>query len=186
MPSTCKSLCLQPVQASCCDLMACIWTHVQKPASVRKLTFARRSYRPSAGRFTGVSCGSGGPLPSCAADVRSDLVCTTTMIRHRTVLFRNSSSNSACRCFARDQFHAEVDHRRPDAHINLAKACMLIALEEEAAIEDNLLQNGRAEITWLKVLSDDIQHGSDYDQELDVEMTVINRWRPTSLSTAHV
>ena len=52
---------------------------------------------------------------------------------------------------------------------------MLIALEEEAAIEDNLLQNGRAEITWLKVLSDDIQHGSGYDQELDVEMTVINR-----------
>ncbi len=52
---------------------------------------------------------------------------------------------------------------------------MLIALEEQAAIEDNLLQNGRDEITWLKVLSDDIQQQGGHEQEGDIELNVVNR-----------
>ncbi len=68
-----------------------------------------------------------------------------------------------------------MDHRRPDAHLNLAKACMLIALEEEAAIEDEMLQSGRDEITWLKVLSEDIHQQDSAEREQDVELHVVNR-----------
>ncbi|DBB00582.1 TPA: hypothetical protein ACH3X3_002277 [Trebouxia sp. C0006] len=79
------------------------------------------------------------------------------------------------KCFAREQFRGEVDPRRPDAHLNLGKACMLVALEEEAAFEDELLQNGRDEITWLKVLSEDAHQKDSAEHEQDVELHVVNR-----------
>ena len=53
---------------------------------------------------------------------------------------------------------------------------MLIALEEEAAIEQEMLQNGRDEISWLKVLSNDIQQPSSDEAEPDVELQVIDRF----------
>ena len=43
-----------------------------------------------------------------------------------------------CSLYARDHFLLEVHQDVPDARISLAKACMLIALEEEAALEINL------------------------------------------------
>lgn len=85
------------------------------------------------------------------------------------------TSAAEVRCFAREQFRSEVDHRRPDAHLNLAKACMLIALEEEAAVEDELLQNGRDEITWLKVLSEDTHQKDSAEHEQDIELHTVNR-----------
>ncbi|DBA77701.1 TPA: hypothetical protein ACH3X2_008400 [Trebouxia sp. C0005] len=86
------------------------------------------------------------------------------------------------KCFAREQFRSEVDHRRPDAHLHLAKACMLIALEEEAAFEDELLQNGRDEITWLKVLSEDTHQKDSAEHEQGVELHVVNRHVGTASS----
>jgi len=73
-----------------------------------------------------------------------------------------------------------VDPRRPDAHLNLGKACMLVALEEEAAFEDELLQNGRDEITWLKVLSEDAHQKDSAEHEQDIELHVVNRHAHTS------
>lgn len=52
---------------------------------------------------------------------------------------------------------------------------MLIALEEEAAFEDELLQNGRDEITWLKVLSEDTHQKDSAEHEQGVELHVVNR-----------
>ena len=75
-----------------------------------------------------------------------------------------------------------MDHRRPDAHLNLAKACMLIALEEEAAVEDELLQNGRDEITWLKVLSEDTHQKDSAEHEQDIELHTVNRHVHTSFA----
>eukprot|EP00195_Chlamydomonas_chlamydogama_P011848 CAMPEP_0202910754 /NCGR_PEP_ID=MMETSP1392-20130828/52946_1 /ASSEMBLY_ACC=CAM_ASM_000868 /TAXON_ID=225041 /ORGANISM="Chlamydomonas chlamydogama, Strain SAG 11-48b" /LENGTH=52 /DNA_ID=CAMNT_0049600969 /DNA_START=205 /DNA_END=360 /DNA_ORIENTATION=- len=37
--------------------------------------------------------------------------------------------------WARDEFKREVSPERPDASIHLARACLLIALEEEACLE---------------------------------------------------
>ena len=76
------------------------------------------------------------------------------------------------RRYARDQFQVEVEYRRPDAEINLAKACMLIALEEEAAFEDDILHNSSSEMAWLKVLSNDVQQQNELE---DVELSVVNR-----------
>ena len=79
----------------------------------------------------------------------------------------------SCRRYARTQFQAEVDPQRPDAHVNLAKACMLIALEEEAAIEEALLQSNSRELAWLNVLSSDVQQQNELE---DVELSVVNRY----------
>ena len=49
---------------------------------------------------------------------------------------------------------------------------MLIALEEEAAFEDDLLHTSSSELTWLKVLSDDVQQQNDLE---DVELSLVNR-----------
>ena len=62
--------------------------------------------------------------------------------------------------------------RKPDAHINLAKACMLIALEEEAAIEDNVLHSHNDELAGLRILSSDVQQQDDLE---DVELSLVNR-----------
>jgi hypothetical protein len=59
---------------------------------------------------------------------------------------------------------------------------MLIALEEEAAFEDELLQNGRDEITWLKVLSDDAHQKDSVEHEQDVELHVVNRHAQISVA----
>jgi len=59
---------------------------------------------------------------------------------------------------------------------------MLIALEEEAAIEDEMLQSGRDEITWLKVLSEDIHQQDSAEHEQDVELHVVNRHVQTSFA----
>lgn len=53
---------------------------------------------------------------------------------------------------------------------------MLIALEEEAAIEQETLQKGRDETTWLKVLSNETQQQSVDEPEPDVELQIINRF----------
>ena len=53
------------------------------------------------------------------------------------------------RRFAREQFESEVDQGRPDSQISLAKACLLIALEEEAAVEADLLQQKVKHLTPL-------------------------------------
>lgn len=37
--------------------------------------------------------------------------------------------------WAKQEFQKEVGSHKPDAAINLARACLLVALEEEAAIE---------------------------------------------------
>ena len=61
---------------------------------------------------------------------------------------------------------------KPDAHINLAKACMLIALEEEAAIEDDVLHSRSDELAWLRILSSDVQQEVELK---DVELSLVNR-----------
>lgn len=77
-----------------------------------------------------------------------------------------------CRRYARQQFQIEVDIKKPDAYINVAKACMLIALEEEAAIEDDVLHSSSEELAWLKVLSNDVQQQGELE---DVELSLVNR-----------
>ena len=57
---------------------------------------------------------------------------------------------------------------------------MLIALEEEAAVEDELLQNGRDEITWLKVLSEDTHQKDSAEHKQDIELHTVNRHVHTS------
>lgn len=49
---------------------------------------------------------------------------------------------------------------------------MLIALEEEAAFEDDILHNSSSEMAWLKVLSNDVQQQNELE---DVELSVVNR-----------
>lgn len=78
----------------------------------------------------------------------------------------------SCRRYARQQFQAEVDPGRPDAQVNLAKACMLISLEEEAALEEEVLQSNSSEVAWLSLLSDDVQQQDELE---DVELSVVNR-----------
>lgn len=73
--------------------------------------------------------------------------------------------------YARKQFQAEVHAGRPDAQVNLAKACMLIALEEEAAYEEELLQSNSSDLAWLNLLSKDIQQQDELE---DVELSVVN------------
>ena len=58
---------------------------------------------------------------------------------------------------AREQLYAEADHTRPDTAISLAKACLLIALEEEAAAHQEVLQNSYVSLTYLEALIDDVQ-----------------------------
>ena len=53
------------------------------------------------------------------------------------------------RRFAREQFESEVDQGCPDSQISLAKACLLVALEEEAAVEADLLQQKVKQLTPL-------------------------------------
>lgn len=65
-----------------------------------------------------------------------------------------------------------MDPGRPDAHINLAKACMLIALEEEAAIEDQILHSNSSELTWLNSMSSGVEQHVALE---DVELSVVNR-----------
>lgn len=65
---------------------------------------------------------------------------------------------------AREQLYAEADHRRPDASISLAKACLLIALEEEAAAHQEVLQDSHMSLTHLEALVDDVQPASVRDQ----------------------
>ena len=77
-----------------------------------------------------------------------------------------------CRRYARQQLEAEVDVKKPDAYINLAKACMLIALEEEAAIEDDVLHSRNEELAWLRGLSTDVQQQDELE---DVELSLVNR-----------
>ena len=55
---------------------------------------------------------------------------------------------------------------------------MLIALEEEAAVQDELMHKGRSELTWLKLLSADSQQQNELD---DVELSVVPRYRDASL-----
>ena len=59
-------------------------------------------------------------------------------------------SPAAIAAWARKAFLDEVQGRQ-DTHINLAKACLLIALEEEAALETEILQSSGSE-QWLDVL----------------------------------
>lgn len=61
---------------------------------------------------------------------------------------------------AREQLYAETDQRRPDHAISLAKACLLVALEEEAAADQELLTNSSNTATWLEALIDDVQPAS--------------------------
>lgn len=49
---------------------------------------------------------------------------------------------------------------------------MLIALEEEAAIEDHILHSSSDELAWLKVLSSDVQQQNELE---DVELSLVNR-----------
>lgn len=49
---------------------------------------------------------------------------------------------------------------------------MLIALEEEAAIEDHILHSSSDELAWLKVLSSDVQQQDELE---DVELSLVNR-----------
>ena len=49
---------------------------------------------------------------------------------------------------------------------------MLIALEEEAAIEDDVLHSSSDELAWLKLLSNDVHQ---QDQLEDVELSLLNR-----------
>ena len=50
---------------------------------------------------------------------------------------------------------------------------MLIALEEEAAIEEAILHSNSRELAWLKVLSSDVQQQDELE---DVELSVVNRY----------
>jgi hypothetical protein len=60
--------------------------------------------------------------------------CTITVI---TVLLAHTHVHALSLCqvvsWARQQFLQEVSREKPDSSINLAKVCMLLALEEEAA-----------------------------------------------------
>lgn len=76
------------------------------------------------------------------------------------------------RCYARKLFQAEVDLKRPDAYINLAKACMLMALEEEAAVEEDVLHSSSSELAWLKALTSNIRQQDELE---DVELSLVNR-----------
>lgn len=78
----------------------------------------------------------------------------------------------SCRRYARKQFEAEVHAGRPDAQVNLAKACMLIALEEEAAFEEEVLESSSNDVAWLNLLSNDVQQQDELE---DVELSVVNR-----------
>ena len=49
---------------------------------------------------------------------------------------------------------------------------MLIALEEEAAIEDDVLHSSSDELAWLKVLSSDVQQEDELE---DTELSLVNR-----------
>ncbi|KAK9829669.1 hypothetical protein WJX72_007262 [[Myrmecia] bisecta] len=59
--------------------------------------------------------------------------------------------------WARQQFEAHTAPERLDDDINLAKVCMLVALEEEAAHEQDILEQSKESLTWLEVLDKDVQ-----------------------------
>lgn len=69
---------------------------------------------------------------------------------------------------AREQLYAETDHRRPDSNISLVKACLLIALEEEAAADQELRSiNNSSTATWLETLIHEVQPASGAHRKPD-------------------
>lgn len=118
--------------------------------------------------LTASQSNSNSSTPAEASDVRS------VGLEMRWPRSRNDADLAllSCRQYAQKQFQAEVEVNKPDACINLAKACMLIALEEEAAIEDHILHSSSDELAWLKVLSSDVQQQNEFE---DVELSLVNR-----------
>ncbi|KAL3162279.1 hypothetical protein ABBQ32_009970 [Trebouxia sp. C0010 RCD-2024] len=134
--------------------------HARMP--LQKAHFMSTTRSLGAERYrTGLSCKSGSTVPQRQSDGTTP------------------ASASEVRRYARQQFQAEVDPGRPDAQVNLAKACMLISLEEEAALEEEVLQSNSSEVAWLSLLSDDVQQQDELE---DVELSVVNRGIGTASS----
>lgn len=151
--------------------------HARVPLQKAHSTSATRSLGVKRWTRTRLSCKSGstvsegqsgGTTPALPSEVRSVLLCAQGFL----LQFNTQTEVSlSCRRYARKQFQAEVHAGRPDAQVNLAKACMLIALEEEAAYEEELLQSNSSDLAWLNLLSKDIQQQDELE---DVELSVVN------------